>query len=154
MEGWVIVLLSVRQCLLGCLILKVGGQVVLTGYYWRTKHWWGAARRCRTPGWDVSPADTGQLCRQSHSGSLVEKQSFPKSDTPFSSSSAAKDAAAWTLAHRSKKKRRTDLCRDTLQCSAQLEAVAMAFLSCWLRISRVRDSRSRSWQVLQTSTGS
>lgn len=37
---------------------------------------------------------------------------------------------------------------------SQLEAVAMAFLSCWLRISRVRDSRSRSWQVLQTNTGS
>lgn len=41
----------------------------------------------------------------------------------------------------------------TRHCS-QLEAVAMAFLSCWLRISRVRDSSSRSWQVLQTSTGS
>lgn len=39
-------------------------------------------------------------------------------------------------------------------CISQLDAVAMAFLSCWLRISRVRDSRSRSWQVLQTNTGS
>lgn len=37
---------------------------------------------------------------------------------------------------------------------SQLEAVAMGFLSCWLRISRVRDSSSRSWQVLHTSTGS
>lgn len=37
---------------------------------------------------------------------------------------------------------------------AQLDAVAMAFFSCWQRISRVRDSSSKSWQVLHTSTGS
>lgn len=44
--------------------------------------------------------------------------------------------------------------RAGLQSGAQLEAVAMAFLSCWQRISRVRDSSSRSLQVLHTSTGS
>lgn len=44
--------------------------------------------------------------------------------------------------------------RVGLQSGAQLEAVAMAFLSCWQRISRVRDSSSRSLQVLHTSTGS
>lgn len=66
----------------------------------------GATRRCRTPGWTVSPADSGQLCRQSHSGSVGGK----KTELPLFS------AAASNLAHQSKtktKKRRTELCRDT-----------------------------------------
>lgn len=37
---------------------------------------------------------------------------------------------------------------------SQLEAEAMAFFSCCERSSRVRDSSSRSWQVLHTRTGS
>lgn len=37
---------------------------------------------------------------------------------------------------------------------SQLEAVAMAFFSCCEHSSRVRDSSSRSWQVLHTRTGS
>lgn len=161
MEGWVIVLLSVRQCLLGwakCLILKVGGQVVSTGYYWRPKHWGGgAARRCRTPGWNVSPAD-------SYAGSLTvdlwlknrasQRATRPSLILCSQRRSSVKSGSSVQKRKKKKKKSRAELCRDTLHSPAQLEAVAMAFLSCWLRISRVRDSRSRSWQVLQTSTGS
>lgn len=63
------------------------------------------------------------------------------------------EAATGRSAHQVQNEDRAEAGHATGRFS-QLEAVAMGFLSCWLRISRVRDSRSRSWQVLQTNTGS
>lgn len=48
----------------------------------------------------------------------------------------------------------TPACVARCDRPSQLEAVAMAFSSCCERSSRVRDSSSRSWQVLHTRTGS
>lgn len=89
------------------------------------------------------------------------KLSLPKSNNSSSyppPSPAAKTTAGWGYngalgSSVQNEQDRAEADQATRRVS-QLEAVAMAFLSCWLRISRVRDSRSRSWQVLQTSTGS
>lgn len=86
---------------------------------------------------------------------------LPKGASTQSATPSSSPSAGCNVAHQSKikkkRKSRTELRRATTLDSAphaQLEAVAMAFFSCWHRISRVRDSRSRSWQELQTSTGS
>lgn len=91
----------------------------------------------------------------------VSKPSLPKSNNSSPSlppPPAAKTTAGWGYnrvlgSSVQKEQDRAEAGHATRRFS-QLEAVAMAFLSCWLRISRVRDSRSRSWQVLQTNTGS
>lgn len=89
----------------------------------------------------------------SHCTSML-KVSFSKSNNSSSSSPTARWGCSGLLSSLVQNgEDRAEVGHATGRLS-QLEAVAMGFLSCWLRISRVRDSRSRSWQALHTNTGS